>query len=258
MTHGQEMRPEGESETDEREAVPPGDGLPQGASPARGHSDDEASASVRVQLDRLTTQIHGLQSQLDAVIARRNEAVAERASQHVAAIVAAAEQAAAEIKTRAERDAAAIRERLLTEVQAEVQRIRSDAELDAARVRTEAHAHAARVREGAITEASTEIQAVCTELAERLQAAARVAIAGIARGVPGGNDPTPTPPMGLAPVGESQPVTKDVAPHTADDKRLTNEVEDAVNDLQSAAAALEHSLRHLRAIGEEELRADPH
>jgi hypothetical protein len=260
MTYDQEMQPKpgSETETAAAEAVSPEGGVIEGPSlPTEGPADGEVSATVRTQLDRLTTQIHGLQAQLDAFIANRNEAVAERASQHVASIVAAAEQAAAEIRVGAERDAAAIRERLLTEVQAEVQRIRSDAELDAARVRTEAHAHAARVRETAITEASTEIQAVCAELAERLQATARGAIAGMARGAPVGEDRIPAPAAVSARADEPQPATSDVASPTAEGERLTNDVEDAVNDLQSAAAALEHSLRHLRAIGEEEQRAGP-
>ncbi len=262
MTYHQEMAAGSGSETDEPplEDVSKGAAVEEPTIPTQDSSGAEVSATVRARLDHLTGQIQGLQAQLDAFIARRNEAVAERASQHVGAIIGAAEQAAAEIKAGAEHDAGAIRERLLAEVQADVQRIRSEAELDAARIRTEAHALAARVREKAITEASTEIEAVCTELAERLQAAARVAIAGIPRGGAVTDDPSLAPTMGPAPGHEPQPAEGDIASPaapTTDDKRLANEVENAVDDLQSAAAALEHSLRHLRAIGEEEQRAGP-
>jgi hypothetical protein len=197
---------------------------------------------VKAQLDRLAEQIRGLQEQLDAFIARRSEAVSETASQQVAAIVAAAEESAAAIRNSADKDAAAIRDRLLAEVQAEVESIRTEAQADAGRIRTEAHAEAARVREQAITEASAEIQAVCAQLAEELQAAARSAIAGIA----GGSRVTLRSP----PPSKSPQVNEQAASES--DNRIADEVEDAVDELQTAAAVLEQSLRHLRTIGGEQ------
>lgn len=195
---------------------------------------------VRAQLDRLAEQIRGLQKQLDDFIARRSEAVSETASQQVAAIVAAAEESAAQIRASAETDAAGVRERLLADVQAEVERIRAEAQADAGRIRTEAHAEAARVREQAITEASAEIQTVCARLAEELQTSARNAIAGI----PGGQRVT------VAMGAEPAPNPEESAPET--EQRMVNEVEDAVDELQTAAAVLEQSLKHLRAIGGDE------
>jgi hypothetical protein len=195
---------------------------------------------VRAQLDRLGEQIRGLQQQLDDFIARRSEAVSETASQQVAAIVAAAEESAAQIRASAETDAAGVRERLLADVQAEVERIRAEAQADAGRIRTEAHAEAARVREQAITEASAEIQAVCARLAEELQTSARNAIAGI----PGGQRLTVSTPA------EPSPGHEEAAPET--EQRVANEVEGAVDELQTAAAVLEQSLKHLRAIGGDE------
>jgi F0F1-type ATP synthase membrane subunit b/b' len=192
---------------------------------------------VRAQLDRLADQIRGLQEQLDEFIAQRSESASEQVSQQVAAIVAAAEESAADIRTSAERDATTLRERLLADVQAEVERIRSEAQADAGRIRTEAHAEAARVREQAITEASAEIQAVCARLADELQNAARNAIAGIA----GGPRVTFSTPSEVAPSEDKPPA--------ASEQRLADEVEEAVDELQSAAAVLEQSLRHLRTIG---------
>jgi hypothetical protein len=195
---------------------------------------------VRAQLDRLAEQIRGLQQQLDAFVARRSEGVSETASQQVAAIVAAAEESAAQIRASAEEDAAAVRDRLLAEVQSEVERIRAEAQADAGRIRTEAHAEAARVREQAIAEASAEIEAVCARLSDDLQSAARAAIAGIAGG----------PRVTLTSSPEPPSVQPEPAP--GPDKRIADEVEEAVDELQTAAAVLEQSLRHLRAIGGDE------
>jgi cell division septum initiation protein DivIVA len=200
---------------------------------------------IKGQLDRLATQIHGLQQQLDAFIARRNEAVAERASQHVASIVAAAEKAASEIRAGAEKDAVAIRERAMAEVQAEVQRIRSEAQADAARIRTDAHAQAARARKKAIVEASAEIQTVCARVSEELQTAATRAIAGI---VPGTT--TASPARKLEPTATPEPSAQVAAAAPA--KRITDEVAEAVDELQSAALVLEQSLQGLRTIGDEQ------
>lgn len=199
---------------------------------------------VKEQLDRLAEQIRGLQQQLHALLARRGEAASETASQQVAAIVAAAEQSAAEIRASAEKDSAKVRERLLAEVQAEVERIRTEAQADAGRIRTEAHAEAARIREQAITEGSAEIQAVCSRLAEELQTAARTAIAGIAAGprVSFSSSAEPVKPAAEAPRSRGDAATET-------DPRIVDEVEEAVDELQNAAAVLEQSLRHLRAIG---------
>jgi F0F1-type ATP synthase membrane subunit b/b' len=206
---------------------------------------------VVVVLERLAAQMHGLQEQLDAFIARRNAAVAERASQHVASIVAAAEKSAAEIRAGAEKDALTVRKRLLDEVHAEVERIRSEAEAnatriraeaeaDATRIRSEAHSHAARARQQAIAQASEEIQAVCVRLSEDLQARAGAALARIA----GGGRAAPPGAPGATAQGEAA----GVAPR----KPITNEVYDAVQELQNAASVLEQSLRDLRAAGHEQ------
>ena len=206
--------------------------------PAADTTEGRLAEPVKVQLDRLATQIHGLQEQLDAFIARRNEAVAERASHHVASIVAAAERSAAQITAGAETDAAATRERLLADVQAEADGIRSEAQAGAARIRTEAHSQAARARDQAIREASEEIQVVCARLSEELQAGAQAAIAEIAGGT------------GAAAPAEAPVQAEAEAPAPA--RQITDEVQDAVQELQNAATLLEQSLRDLRAIGDEQ------
>jgi archaellum component FlaC len=207
---------------------------------------DHQREAIREQLERLTSQIHALQAQLDAFIARHNEPVAERASQQVASIVAAAEQSAAEIKASAERDAGAIRERLIAEAQAEVERIRSEAYADAVRIRTEAHAEAARAREKVIVGASAEIHAVCERLADQLQAAARTAISQIAVRPAEG---APAPIAGATPAPEAEFGAEEPPGRS---RTITEEVEEAVDELQTAAAVLEQSLRHLRAVGDKE------
>jgi cell division septum initiation protein DivIVA len=179
----------------------------------------ENEPQTKFLLGRLATQIDGLQHQLAAFIARRDEAVAERASQHVASIVGAAERSAAQITAGAEEDAARIRERLLADVQAEAEAIRSEARADAARIRSDARVQAARAREEAVIEASAEIQMVCARLSEELQAGARQSIA----------------------VVDSPPAAA---------KRITNEVDEAVVELRGAAALLEQSLHNVRTIGE--------
>jgi F0F1-type ATP synthase membrane subunit b/b' len=214
--------------------------MPQAPSVASGTAEAGLAEPVVVVLDRLATQMHGLQEQLDAFIARRNEAVAERASQHVASIVAAAEKSAAEIRAGAETDAVTVRERLLDEARAEVERIRSEAEADAARIRSEAHAHAARAREKAIAQAGAEIQAACARLSEDLQARARAALARIAGGAR------------VEPPGAPAAPARGEATGLAPGKLMTSEVYDAVQELQNAASVLEQSLRNLRATGHEQ------
>jgi F0F1-type ATP synthase membrane subunit b/b' len=204
--------------------------------------EDRLTEPVRAQLGRLAAQLHGLQQQLDLFLARRSEAVADQASQHVAAIVAAAEESAAEIRASAERDAAAVRERYLADVQAEVERISVEAQADAGRIRTEAHAEAARLREQAVTQATAEIEGFVARLGADLQASARAAVAGIARGTP----------RAAAPVNESPRTSPGEVRALAHQKQIADEVEEAVDELQAAAAALEESLRHLRATGTEE------
>jgi hypothetical protein len=169
------------------------------------------------ELEQLTDQARGLLQQLGALVTRRNEAIAERASRHVAAIVEAAEKSAADIRAGAGEDAAAIREKLAADANAEVRRIRADAETDAVRIRAEAHGDAVLVRERALVDASSEIESVCRRLTAELRTRA-----GAAKAVP------------------SAPVT-----HTADD------VQDAVNELEGAAAILEQLLLNARASGDQ-------
>src|SRR5581483_4938671 len=99
---------------------------------------------VRDQLERLASQIRGLQDQVEVFVSRRNDVVADQASQRVAAIVHAAEESAAEISADAQREAIEFRGRLVSEAQAEAERIRVQAQADASKIRTEAHAAAAR------------------------------------------------------------------------------------------------------------------
>lgn len=221
-----------------------------GAPPA---TEQVLAGPVKTQLDGLAAQLQALQDQIDAFIAGRNEAVAERASHHVAAIVAAAEKSAADIRAGAEKDSAAHRERLLAEVEAEVERIRAEALADAARIRTEADAHAARAKEKAILEARAEIQAMCGRLSEDLQAGASTAIARMTdAGIT-----TPTEPGGARPPETSGPPPQaaTAVPAGASAMQIANEVEDAVDELQTAAVELEQSLRSLRPIGEDQQRA---
>lgn len=79
-------------------------------------SEQPVSEGVKTQLDRLSAQIDGLQQRLDAFMARRNETIADRASERVASIVAAAEKSAAEIKAAAESDAADLRKQASAEI----------------------------------------------------------------------------------------------------------------------------------------------
>lgn len=239
--------------------------------------EDEAPTEARLagpieaQLDRLAIQVRGLQEQLDPLIARRNEAVAERASRHVASIVAAAEKSAAGIRAGAEKDAAAIRERLLAGAQADVERIRAEAQADAARIRREGYAQAARAREQVIAKARAEVQAVCSRLSTQLQVVARDAIAGIApatrteaalRHTPSGgmSSPSGTPTPGEGPADSASASLQQIAPGfpaPGRSQRITDELEDAVGELQKAAEGLERSLHDLPPIGGMRQPVDP-
>jgi hypothetical protein len=199
---------------------------------------------INAQLERVTTEIHGLQHQLDALIARRNQTVADRASHHVAAIVAAAERSAAAIRAAAEKDAASIRERLLADVQANVERIRSEAQSDAARIRREAHARAAQARQRAINEVSTEVEAVCARLSAELQARGRAAIAAIA------GSSRMTAPRATVQHAIAKPSPRAAADAPIPTRRITDEMQGAVQELQNATSALEQSLRNRRVAGD--------
>jgi hypothetical protein len=226
---------------------------------------------IEAQLDRLARQIQGLQEQLDPLIARRNEAIARRASRHVASIVAAAEKSAAGIRAGAEKDAAAIRERLLAAVQADVERIRAEAQADAAWIRREGYSQAVRARERMIAEARAEVQAACSRLSTQLQVVARDAIAGIApttrtesalRQTPSGGMPSPsgTPIAGEGPADPAPASPQQTAPGLpvpGRSQRITDELVDAVGELQKAAEGLERSLHDLPACGGVRQRVDP-
>jgi archaellum component FlaC len=198
---------------------------------------EHAPAAVRDQLDRLGGQIRGLQQQVEELAARRSDAVAEQASQRVAAIVQAAEESAAEISTQAHVEAAELRERLRSEAQADADRIRVEAQADASKIRTEAHAAAARLREETLAEVREAVERITERLSEELRTSARAAIDEVA-----GSESSAAH---IEPAGEPEPTVaiepEEVAPA---------DVEGAVDELQSAAAVLEESLRHLQEIGQ--------
>jgi cell division septum initiation protein DivIVA len=195
-------------------------------------TESRAPESVKDQLARLATQIRGLQQQVQELVARRSDAIAEQASERVAAIVQAAEESAAEITGQAHKESAELRERLCGEAQDEADRIRVDAQADAAKIRTAAHADAARLRDDALTELSREVDRICVELSHQLQTSARAAIEQVVRG----------------PIGSTS--IEPEAGATPEPDEAHTEVEAAVDELQSAAAVLEQSLRHLHEIGQ--------
>jgi archaellum component FlaC len=254
---GSARRPE------ERQEAPPRDGQSRAEEhespqhPEAGLGDEFAGAragapeGVRDQLERLATQIRGLQEQVEDLAARRSDAVAEQASQRVGAIVQAAEQSAAEISAEAHREAAELRERLRAESQAEADRIRVEAQADASEIRTEAHAAAARLREQTLAEMRGEIERITEELAERLRSAAREAIDRVAGSPAFPEEPAPEPhqPLAQEEFGPAE-ITATVDPELEEGAGVDADVEDAVDELQSAAAVLEQSLRHLQEIGQ--------
>lgn len=201
------------------------------------------SEPIKAQLDRVSAQIDGLQQRLDAFIARRNEAIADRASERVASIVAAAEKSAAKIKAGAESHAAGLREQVLADVRTEVEMIRSRAHADAARIRAEAHAEAARARDKAISEASAEIQEVCSRLSDELK---RGASAALARITGRGRPPTSAAPATQVAVSACDPLRQSAVELSGRvrAKEIAHEVKGAVAELQNAATVLEHSLRN--------------
>ena len=191
---------------------------------------------VRDQLERLATQIRGLQQEVEGLVARRNEAVAEQASQRVGAIVQAAERSAAEISAQAHAEAAELKERLRADAQADADRTRVEAQADASKIRTEAHAAAARLREETLAQVRHEVQRITEQLAEELQTSARIALDEVA-----GSLEAPPPVEAVAEPEPPAIETEEVAPA---------DVEEAVDELQSAATVLEESLRHLQEIGQ--------
>jgi hypothetical protein len=214
-------------------------------------SRESTESHVKVQLDRISAQIDGLQQRVDVFIARRNEAIAERASQRVASIVAAAERSAAEIKARAENDAAGIRERLLADVEAEVEVVRSTAHADAARICAEAHAQVERARNKAVTEARAEIQEVCSKLSDELRRGARTAIARIRGRAQAPLSAAPTPRVA---VSTSDPLRQPAVEvgGRGQAQQISREVAAAVGELECAATVLERSLRDSRGGGTDE------
>jgi cell division septum initiation protein DivIVA len=203
-------------------------------------ADEEAVLSndrpegVRDQLERLATQIRGLQHQVEELAARRSDAVAAEASERVAAIVQAAEESAAEITAHAHQEASDLRERLRAEAQAEADRIRIDAQAEASKIRTEAHAAASLLREETLAEVRLEVDRICARLADELLTSARQAIDRI---------------VGSAASPRREPATEPSA-HPEPEEPADVDVEVAVDELQSAAAVLEQSLRHLQEIGQ--------
>lgn len=198
---------------------------------------ENAPEAVRDQLERLAGQIRGLQQQVEELVARRSDAVAEQASQRVAAIVQAAEESAAEIAAQAHAEAAELRERLRAEAQADADRMRIEAQADASKIRTEAHAAAARLREETLAEVRGAVERITDQLAEELRTSARAAIDEVA----GSEASVISSEPAAEPESASELEPEEIAPAN---------VEEAVDELQSAAAVLEESLRHLQEIGQ--------
>jgi F0F1-type ATP synthase membrane subunit b/b' len=199
---------------------------------------------VKDQLERLAGQIRGLEHQVEEFVARRTDAVADQASQRVAAIVQAAEESAAEISAEAHKEGAELRERLRSEAQAEADRIRIEAQAEASKIRTEAHAAAARLREETLAEVRSQVERITERLADELRTSARTAIDAIA-GSPGS---VAVPEAAPEPEVPAMPAEEPSSPEV--DEAGSTEVEEAVDELQSAAAVLEESLRHLQQIGQ--------
>ena len=146
-------------------------------------------------------------------MARRNEAIADRASERVASIVAAAENSAAKI-------------------------------------RADADAEAARARDKAISEASAEIQKVCSRLSDELQHEAAAVLARITgRGRPSASPASAT----HVAVSGSDPLRQPGVElnRRVRAKQIAHEVKEAMGELQNAATLLEHSLRTERGGADE-------
>jgi archaellum component FlaC len=199
---------------------------------------EPAPEGIKDQLERLAGQIRGLEQQVEEFVARRTDAVAGQASQRVAAIVQAAEESAAEISAEAHKEGAELRERLRSEAQAEADRIRVEAQAEASKIRTEAHAAAARLREETLSEVRSEVERITERLADELRTSARAAIDAIAG----------SPEAVAAPEAAPEPLEPPVM--ETEEEAGSVEVEEAVDELQSAAAVLEESLRHLQEIGQ--------
>ncbi len=223
----QEGTPSSRQEIDEEGEVDPVAHTGQQEGPPEG---------VRDQLERLASQIRGLQGQVEELVARRSDVVAEQASQRVAAIVQAAEASAAEITNEAHQEAAEMRERLIAEARADADRLRVEAQADASRIHTEAHAAAALLREQTLAEIRREVDRISEQLAEQLRVSAAQAIDAVSGGSP------VAPPFDATP--ESEPSILE------SDEAINADVEEAVDELQSAAAVLEQSLRHLQELGQ--------
>jgi hypothetical protein len=203
-----------------------------------GRSDAHArppDAVNKDQLEQLTTQVRELQHQVEQLTTRRSEVLAIQAGERVAAIVQAAEESAAGIAAHAHEEGAALREQLRAEAQAEADRIRGEAQADATRIRAEAYADASRTREQLLIQLRTEVEHACARLAEDLSAAARGAIDAIAGGAP------------VSDFQQAEPQAE-AAPEEAPESPVPD-VEEAVDEFQSAASMLEQSLRHLHDIG---------
>ena len=239
---GRSRRSDNGQEGEPREGVAPAAEQQTGEQPSATSPDAESGVAerepegVRDQLERLAGQIDGLQQQVEEFVARRKDVVAEQASHRVGAIVQAAERSAAEISAEAHRDAAELRERLRAEAQAEADRIRIEAQAEANKIRREAHAAAASLREQTLTGVRGEIERITEQLADELRTSARAAIDGVAR--------VPVPPPPAETMAESEP------PQATTEEPVDADVEEAVDELQSAAAVLEESLRHLQEIGQ--------
>ena len=196
-----------------------------GAHDERKADDGERSPEdVSQQLKRLARQIHTLEQQVEEVMARGDDGLADQAGEKVAAIVQAAEESVAEIKLQARKEAGVMRDRLLAEAEAEADRIRVEAQADAKTIRTDAHAAAAALREQAIAELRSEVLT-----------SAREAIEAVASGA--------KPASRAATELRAEPRRAELG------EAAEGDVEEAVDELQSAASVLEQSLRHLQEIG---------
>src|SRR5205823_3255924 len=199
---------------------------------------ERPSEDVSEQVKRLARRIRELEQQVEEFVARRGDGLGGRAGQQVTAIVQAAEASVAEIRMQAGKEARETCERLIAEAQAEADRTRVEAQADAKKIRTEAHAAAATLREQAVAELHAEAERVCARLGEYLLGSARQAIDTVV----GGGSASTAPKAAL----------EIRAPRAELEEPVGADVEDAVDELQSAASVLEQSLRHLQEIGREQ------
>ena len=239
LGRGRRRRDNGEAEDELQEGIPSGRSPDEHDAPWRGENSSASLSGpegVRDQLERLAGQIRGLQQQVEGLVARRNDAMTDHATQRVTTILQAAEDSAAEIAAEANNEAAQVLERARDEALSDADRIMVQAQADAGKIRADAHAAAALLRQQVLDEITAEVERTCAQLADDLQTAARAAVERVAS----------TAAEAAPPEAPLEPEAPTVDP----DEAAGADVEEAVDELQSAAAVLEQSLRHLHEIGQ--------